>query len=319
MVSVMRMKINRLLEITILLLNRGTITARELAGRFEVSTRTIYRDLDVLSGAGVPVYTNKGSGGGISLLDSFALNKTLISEAESSNLLLALKTLQATKYPDIDLILEKIGAVFKGGSEADWINVDFSPWGSDPNEYNKFYDIKKAILEQRVIVFDYVNTNGDRSRRSIEPVQIIFKAHAWYLWGYCRLRRQFRFFRVSRLKNLTITGETFVKRDLKEQTGEEAEGQTRRDVTLRLRFLPAALHRIYDDFDESFLCKNGDGTCDVTVVYPEDEWVYGYILSFGPYVQVLEPPHIKKIIADRLKSALKYYESEVNGNKLYGI
>ena len=105
------LKINRLLGIAILLLNRETITAKELAGRFGVSTRTIYRDIDVLSSAGVPVFTNKGNGGGISLLENYSLNKTLISENEIESILLAFMRLIAANYPEIDAILENIGAV----------------------------------------------------------------------------------------------------------------------------------------------------------------------------------------------------------------
>ena len=107
------MKINRLLEISLVLLNKGTVTAKELAERFNVSTRTIYRDVDILSTAGIPVYTNKGNGGGISILDNYSINKTVLTDGERDSLLLALKTLQSTKYPEIDTVLDKIGAVFK--------------------------------------------------------------------------------------------------------------------------------------------------------------------------------------------------------------
>ena len=154
------MKINRLLEITLILLNKGNTTARELADRFEVSTRTIYRDIDELSAAGVPVYTNKGSGGGISLLENYVLNRSIITEHERDSLLLALKTLQATRYPEIDEILGKIGALFKNAPAADWVHIDFTPWGSGPNEENKFLNIKQSILQCKVATFDYINADG---------------------------------------------------------------------------------------------------------------------------------------------------------------
>ncbi|MBN1693298.1 MAG: HTH domain-containing protein, partial [Dehalococcoidales bacterium] len=128
------MKITRLLEITLILLNKKSVTAGQLAERFGVSTRTIYRDIDELSSAGVPVFTNKGSGGGISLLDNYAINKAMLTEHERDSLLLALKTLQSTRYPEIDAILEKIGAVFRKAAAADWVQIEFSPWGSGPNE-----------------------------------------------------------------------------------------------------------------------------------------------------------------------------------------
>ena len=305
------MKINRLLEITIILLNKGTVTARELAGRFGVSTRTIYRDVDVLSCAGVPVFTNKGNGGGISLLENYSINKALISEHESESLLLALKTLQATKYPEIEAVLDKIGAVFKNTESADWVYIDFSPWSSGPNEYNKFIDIKKGILERRVLSFEYINSEGIKSFRSMEPMRLMFKGQAWYLWGYCKMRKDFRVFRISRIKNVTVTGETFERRKPGDRVESGPDEKPRKLAELKLKFRPEVLHRLYDDFDDEIIRKNPDGTCSLTITFPEDEWVYGYLLSFGCHVEVLEPEHIRRILADRMKRALESYESRI--------
>ncbi len=304
------MKINRLLEITILLINKGSVTAKELAEKFEVSTRTIYRDVDVLSCAGVPVFTSKGNGGGISLLENYSLNKALISEHEVESLILALKTLQVTKYPEIDAVLDKIGAIFKNAGSQDWVYIDFSPWGSRPNEYNKFTDIKKAILQRRSISFDYVNADGGRSQREIEPMRLVFKGLAWYLWGYCKSREDFRTFRISRMKNVRISNEVFERKnpdDKKFKTDEKPQ----KLVDLKLKFSPQALYRLYDDFDDELIIRNDDGTCNVSITFPEDEWVYGYLLSYGCYVEVLEPPHIKEIIVDRMKKSLDFYRNKI--------
>lgn len=301
------MKINRLLEITILLLNKQTTTARELSDRFGVSTRTIYRDLDVLSSAGVPVYTNKGNGGGISLMENYSLNKTIISEQESEGLLLALKTLQATKYPQIDGVLDKIGALFKNIESEDWVHIEFLPWSSSPNEYNKFTDIKKAILERKVIGFDYANSVGERCHRLIEPMRLLFKGQAWYLWGFCRNKMDFRTFRISRIKNVKLTAESFERRGFEESNKKELMGYPLKEVHLKLKFYPQAIHRLFDDFDDSLITKDDDGNYIVNVTFPEDEWVYGFILSFGCNVEVLEPKHIKQIISDRAVKILEIY------------
>lgn len=301
------MKINRLLEITIILLNKGTITARDLADRFGVSTRTIYRDIDVLSGSGVPVFTNKGNGGGISLLEDYSFNKTLISQEESESLIFALKTLQAIKYPEADNILNKIGAIFKNANSTNWVDIDFSPWGSRPNESNKFTDIKRSILERKVIFFDYVNRDGGRSSRSLEPMRLVYKGTAWYLWGYCKIREDFRTFRISRIKNVIVT-EQIYERKIDNYRKEGTDENSKKLVKLKLKFYPEVLYRLYDDFDEEFIYKNEDGTCEVEVSYPEDEWVYGYIMSYGCYVEVIEPVHIQKIVAERMKKALEFYE-----------
>lgn len=303
------MKINRLLEITIMLMNKKSITAKELANRFEVSTRTIYRDIDVLSLSGVPVYANKGKGGGISLLENFTLNKTLISEQESDSILLALKTLQATSYPDIDIILDKLGSVFKKTDVTDWVHIDFSPWVSRPNEYNKFQEIKRAILECKVITFDYVNSEGNKSQRCIEPMQLAFKAQSWYLWGFCKSRCSFRIFRISRVKNVIVTDEIYERRKYQSTDYQQYGEAATLLVSLKLKFQPQALHRIYDDFDDELITRCTDGTCEVNVAFPEDEWVYGYLLSYGCMLEVLEPDRIRNEVRLRIENSLKNYKS----------
>ncbi|WP_312340178.1 helix-turn-helix transcriptional regulator [Anaerospora hongkongensis] len=301
------MKINRLYEITTILLNRQTVTAKELAERFQVSTRTIYRDVDVLSTAGVPVYMNKGKGGGIALLESYALNRTLISEAESESLLLAIKTLQATQYPGVDTALEKISALFKKIPEHDWVEVDFSPWGSLPEEQNKFTEIKRAMLQRKVIRFVYVNGNGQKSIRLAEPEKLLFKGNCWYLSAYCRIRRESRTFRISRLKNLEVTDEQFAGRK-KIENPEAAEVSQQSLIKVKLQFQAKALSRLYDYFEENAITSGPDGSCVLEAALPEGEWLYSYILSFGSLVEVIEPTHIRNLITNRLRHALALYE-----------
>lgn len=313
------MKINRLLEITILLLNRGSVTAGDLAERFQVSTRTIYRDIDVLSSAGVPVYTSKGSSGGIRLLENYSLNKAMVNDQEIDSLVFALKALQSTRLPQLDTMLEKIGAIFKHDTRPDWVHIEFSPWGSGPNEDNKFLNIKAAILNRNVISFEYVNSQGEKSARTVEPMQLIYKGHAWYLWGYCNIKHEFRTFRISRIKKLVVTDKKFeihsAGAPAPAKHGNIPEGADKgsmpvvREMEIKLRFSPEILYRVYDDYDDEMIEKNPDGTCDVVFSMPFDEWVIGYILSFGSGAEVLEPAELREIIKDRLKNALKHYDA----------
>lgn len=302
------MKLDRLFEITTILLNKGSITAKELADRFGVSTRTIYRDIDTLSAAGVPVYMNKGSGGGIFLLDNYAMSRTLISEQESESLLLAVKTLQATQYPEVDIVIEKMGALFKHAVNYNWVEVDFSPWGSMPNEKNKFNHIKRAMLQRNVIRFDYVNADGHKSSRLAEPMKLIFKGNAWYLAAYCRQRMAARTFRISRMKNLEFTSEIFDRRlEFTMDSGRDKEAPPP-DVRLKLRFQAKVLNRLYDYFDDSYIIKKDEDSFVVEFTLPEGEWIYSYILSFGSAVEVLEPETIRNAIEQRLRQALRLYE-----------
>jgi predicted DNA-binding transcriptional regulator YafY len=303
-----KMKINRLLEITILLLNRGSITAGELAERFQVSTRTVYRDVDVLSSAGVPVYTSKGSNGGIRLLENYALNKALINDQEIESLVFALKTLQSTQLPQLDTILEKIGAIFKHDTRADWVHIEFSPWGSGPNEDNKILNIKASILNRSVISFEYVNSQGGRSTRSIEPMQLVYKGHAWYLCGYCLTRGEFRTFRISRIKKLTITDRKFERRNSVNAHINWGNSPSVQDMDVKLRFRPEVIYRVYDDYEEEMISRNPDGTCDVGFSMPADEWLICYILSFGNHVEVIEPEYFREAIRNVASDICKIYK-----------
>lgn len=305
---VIKMKMNRLFEITTILLNQGSVTAQELAERFDVSTRTIYRDIDVLSSAGVPVYMNKGHGGGIHLLEEYTLNRALISDRESENLLLAVKTLQATQYPELDIVLEKMGAIFKNVPNHDWVEVDFSSWGSSPNEHNKFNNIKRAMLERNVVRFDYVNGEGHKSNRLAEPEKLIFKNNAWYLMAFCRKRQEHRTFRISRLKNLEVAAETFERKAL---PGTETKARSSAQpplIALQLRCQAQVLNRLYDYFDESYLTPNADGSFTLEASLPAGEWLYSYILSFGSLVEVIAPAPVRNIIIQRIQEALKTYK-----------
>lgn len=303
-------KLNRLLEITTLLLNRGTVTAAELADRFHVSIRTIYRDVDTLSLSGIPVYATRGIGGGISLLENYSLNKTLLSETESQSILLALQTLKSTQYPEIDQILEKMGALFHNAA-TDWVQIDYSPWGSSPNSYDKFTHMKTAILSGKYMEMDYISASGIRSHRRIAPLRLLFKSQAWYLWGWCCERKDYRLFRISRIRNLVVTSQLYNRSLLNQSFSSDEpppDSHPRPMVHLVLQFAPEALSRLYDDYDDGLLQVNSDGTVTLSIDFPEDEWVYGYLLSFGPYVKILSPTRIQQIIREKSKTVASFYE-----------
>lgn len=300
------MRLNRLLEITTILLNKKSCTAGELAERFQVSIRTIYRDIDVLSASGVPVYCAQGKGGGISILEDYTVNRAALSGKERDNVLFALQTLQSTKYPEIDTVLEKLGGIFQRES-ADWISIDFSPWGSNPNANNKFNHIKGAILQNRVIEIAYINSQNEKSYRRLEPLRLIFKSHSWYLWGYCLTKQDYRTFRISRIKSVQILDVTFSRRPVHMVKESLEEASTQQSVHLVLEFSRDVLYRLRDDYDEEQLQPVEGGTYRLELDFPEDEWVYGYLLSFGTSLRILEPEYIKAIIKKRSQGIADLY------------
>ncbi len=299
------MQMNRLFEIIYILLNKKIATAKELAEHFGVSQRTIYRDVDTLSLAGIPVYTEKGKGGGISLLPDYVLNKSILSEQEQNEILSALQGLSSVKTTETDQVLEKLSTIFNKNTVR-WMEVDFSDWSFANGK--AFYNFKTAILERRIAEFDYYSTYGEMTHRRVEPIQLWFKSKSWYVKGFCLIRQDIRLFKLSRVRNLAVTDEQFTERDfLAISSSPVPASRQKPDVTLKLKIAPEMTYRVYDEFDEDLAEKQPDGSFIVTVTWPEDDWVYGTILSYGEYIEVLEPEHIRKIIKEKTLKTVKKY------------
>ncbi|MCQ1530440.1 helix-turn-helix transcriptional regulator [Lutispora saccharofermentans] len=299
------MQIDRMLQIIYILLNRKTITASELAERFEVSQRTIYRDIDALCQAGIPVYTSKGKNGGISILDNFVLNKSIFSKGEQNEMIAALQSLSAINYPEADRILSKLSNIFDSKSN-DWIEIDFSGWGNLKQEM--LASIKSAVINKKVISFEYYNAYREKNIRTVEPLQLLFKGKAWYLKAFCRVKRSMRLFKLSRIKNIQILDEHFDRQLESEALAAFDIGTDINIVDIIMKIHSSQAYRVYDEFDDAQISLNDDGSFTICVSYPEDEWVYGYILSFGMYAEVIEPARIKKIIKEQLEKALDFYK-----------
>lgn len=299
------MQISRLFEIVYMLLNKKTVTASELAERFEVSARTIYRDIEVLNSAGIPIFTSRGKGGGIGLLEGFVLSKSLLLEREQDEILSALQSMSATHYPAGAEALSKLSLLFNKNA-ADWIEVDFSLW---PHEKTaQFNLIKSAILGKNVIQFEYYSSHGEKTLRQVEPLQLWFKHQSWYLKGYCLKRRDARLFKLSRIKDVQITDALF-ERTLADMLPllEYANQLPCDTVNLKLKMDASLAYRVYDEFEADQIQKNDAGDFIVTASFPEGEWVYSYILSFGPFATLLEPAYMLPVLRERLKKMFEQY------------
>lgn len=306
-------------------MNKGTVTAGELAARFEVSTRTIYRDIEALSIAGIPVYCKKGKNGGISLTEEFVLNKLLITKEEQQEILAALVGLQETEVSGGNKeqeILKKLGDFFRE-EPVPWVNIDLSDWSGLRKQM--YEDIKRAILTRHVIEFDYYGQNRPMSHRVVEPVQLQFKEYTWYLRAYCRERKDFRTFKLFRMQRLEVQEETFTPKkehldkaaDNSEKSAEtngssvvesQLSEQEFQVTSLTLWIDKKEAYRIYDRFDESELEQLPDGNFLVRCAYPLDEWVYSLILWFGPSAKVLEPEFIRTEVQNRIKRMMENYK-----------
>lgn len=290
------MQTNRLFEIIYILLNKKIVTAKELAARFNVSTRTIYRDIDNLSLSGIPVYTEKGKGGGISLLPDFVLSKSILNEKEQNEILSALQGLSHVRTQETDHVLQKLSAIFNK-TAYNWMEVDFTGWGYDDGDI--FASFKTAILEQKIVEFDYYSTFGEKTRRKIEPLQLWFKSRAWYLKAFCLVKNDLRLFKLSRIININLTNEHFNERDLLNIKPNNPKEHQKQDITLRLKIAPEMQYRVLDEYLGCIESKEPDGSYILSVTWPEDNWVYGTILSFGEHIEVLSPPHVRDIIREK--------------------
>lgn len=300
------MQINRLFEMIYLLLNKKFMTANELAEHFEVSVRTIYRDIDTLSSAGIPIYALQGKGGGIFLLEQYVLDKSVLSEREQNEILYALQSLTVTQVPEADKVLGKLSSLFNK-SKTNWIEVDFSPWGSNDKGFCQFALIKDAILSHKIVEFNYFGSSGEKTIRRVEPLKLIFKTNAWYLQAFCLTRNALRTFKIVRMSDVQITQELFTQRIPESLPSDGQMHETQKWIELCINISADGAYRVYDEFEEKEITKNTDGSFTVITSLPENEWLIRYILSFGAEVEVRSPQHIRDMLQHELnKIAMKY-------------
>ncbi len=302
------MKNDRLFQIIYILLERQSITAPELARLLEISVRTVYRDIEALSMAGVPVFTAQGKGGGISIMPGYVFDKALLTDDDQNQILFAIQSLQAAEQ-NVDGLLKKLGAAFRKDG-ASWIEVDFSRWGMRRTDNRKFELLKRAILEKTVLRILYCGTSGVLSEREIKPIKLIFKTKNWYLQAFCLRAEDFRLFKVSRIVDLSLTDIRFtdVFTDLPSPDGDDMPPPFA-SVPVKLRFPPTMAFRVYDEFDRAGIESGPDGNLCVSAKFPLDNWVLSYILSFGTEIEILEPTYLKKQIEEYARNIYEHHKT----------
>lgn len=290
------MQESRLFKILYHLLDKGQATAPELAKRFEVSVRTIYRDIDALSGAGIPVYTEAGRNGGIHLLNDFVLDKAVLSEAEKQEVLAALQSIHITRNMDGSRTLQKLSALFQLHSE-NWLEVDFSRWGNPGYDNETFELLKSAVIRRRNVKLRYAGSYGEIRERTVQPYKLVYKAKAWYLQAFCTEKQDWRIFKLNRILDLEVLEEGFSQLNPPGPI-ETFEGEYPK---VTLRFPKEMSYRVYDEFDKTQIQRQENGDLIVSANMPEDPWLIGFLLSFGTRVDILSPAHLKEAVAEQAK------------------
>ncbi|MDE6406671.1 MAG: YafY family transcriptional regulator [Lachnospiraceae bacterium] len=294
------MQESRLFQIVYYLLDKGQATAPELAARFEVSVRTIYRDIDALSGAGIPIYAEAGRNGGIRLMHDFVLDHAVLSGEEKQEILAALQSINITRNISESQTLQKLSALFQLPSE-NWLEVDFSRWGNQGFDREKFALLKTAVIHCRHVRIRYAGADGAVGERTVQPHKLVYKAKAWYLKAFCEEKQDMRIFKLNRILELTLLEERFVRRSFPAEPDDTEEDYP----LITLRFPEEMAYRVYDEFEGNQIERQENGDLIASARMPEGAWLISFLLSFGTQVEILAPVYLREEIA---RQAKKIYE-----------
>ena len=300
------MKIDRLIGIITTLQQKKTVTAPYLAEKFEVSRRTINRDIEDICKAGIPIVTTQGANGGISIMDGFSLDTTVFTEQELAAIFTGLKSLDSVSHSaSAEKLAQKIG----GNSTirlADNMLIDLASFYKD-DLASKIDGIKQAMKESKCISFHYCYSKGEADKL-IEPYLIVFKWSDWYVFGYCRERQDFRMYKLRRLWDLKITDEIFAVRDIPEEKKQFGTHMTDNYVITAV-YDASVKYRLVEEYGHNSFAEQEDGTLYTEWGFTKIEAAMEWLLSFGNKVKVLEPLEMVELMKDTVDSIKKLYES----------
>lgn len=301
------MKIDRLIGILSILLQRDKVTSQELAEKFEISRRTILRDIDSINMAGIPVVSRQGRGGGISVMDGYKIDRTLLSSDDMQAILSGLKSLDSVSGTDrYRRLMEKLSADDVTSVNADsHIIIDLSSWDRSVIA-DKIELIKKALEQRHIITFRYFSPNGESERR-IEPYHLIFQWSAWYVWGYCTERQDYRMFKLTRMTQLALSDEICKDRNVPEYACDKLR-HTKGEIKATVRFDDPVKWRIIDEFGVDLLNYDDNGNLIMTFTWSDIPSFYRYILTFGSNAEIIDPPEYRREFAELVKNIISRYE-----------
>ncbi len=309
------MKIDRLVSIIMILLDKERISARELADMFEVSPRTIYRDIDAINMAGIPVHGTTGVGGGFEIMQNYKLDKKVFSTADLSAILMGLSSLSNVMRGD-----ELVNALAKVKSfipadrakdvalKANQVYIDLSPWMGNGIMQPYFEIIKTALGESKLLSFEYTDRHGNKTARTAEPYQLVLKNSLWYWQGYCLKRNDFRLFKLSRTSNLQMQEESFTPRDYQNPQMDFTDMLATMQTKIKLRIHISILDRVLDYCAYDHFAPDGDEHYHVSFPFIENDYYYNVLFGFGNKCECIEPPHVRSEIKRRIHDMATIYE-----------
>ncbi|MCL2285348.1 MAG: YafY family transcriptional regulator [Firmicutes bacterium] len=304
------MKTHRLLSIVIHLLNHDTATAAQLARRFEVSKRTILRDMEQLSMAGIPIQSLPGVNGGYSIMEGYKLKGQLITPEEQASIITALKGFTSARHSKkYDEVLEKISSLLTK-PQKQHIFLDFGASGENDELQQKLKFMENAIINKTALHISYVNALGVASGRLVEPVALNYRWYAWYLLAFCTVKQEYRIFKAARISRLKPTGTPFSREHkhpdiLLEKTFDNGK-RSGLTVALLCKSCIEVQIREYLSGNITETFENGDFIMEIYVMEDERMW-FAMLLSFGNMVEVLVPAGLKARLVETAKNILSLY------------
>ena len=301
------MKIDRLIGILSVLLQKETVTAPELAELFEVSRRTINRDIDTLCYAGIPIRTKQGSGGGIYIARGYRIDRTVLTSKDMQTILAGLRSLDSVSGSSYyGQLMEKLQT---GSSDLlsgkDSMLIDLSSWYKE-SLAPKIALIEDAIESRHLLRFDYYAPSGEGSR-TIEPYYVVFKWSSWYVWGWCNKRKDFRLFKLNRMDNVILTDKTFECREVPVPDLSN-EKVFKGGIKVRAFFDPDVKWRLMEEFGPKCFEETNDGRLLFSAEYTDMDNLISWILTFGDKAEVIEPEEARKKLLEIAEAIKKYYK-----------
>ncbi|ADY55540.1 hypothetical protein Sgly_1224 [Syntrophobotulus glycolicus DSM 8271] len=310
------MKVDRLVSMIMILLDRERVGAQELADLFEVSPRTIYRDIDTINMAGIPVRGASGVGGGFEIMQEYKLDRTVFSTADLSAILMGLSSLsKIIRGDELVNALAKVKSFIPAGRakdvalKANQIDIDLNPWMGNRNRQPDLEMIKTALRESKLLSFEYADRYGNKTARTAEPYQLVLKSSQWYWQGYCHKRNDFRLFKLSRTSNLQIQEEFFTPRDHQKPQLDFTDILATMQTKIKIRIHTSVRDRVLDYCTDEHFSPDGDEHYMVRFPFIENEYYYNILFSFGDKCECLEPLHIRAEMKRRIHEIAALYEN----------
>lgn len=308
------MKIDRLVSIIMILLEKERVGAQELAEMFEVSSRTIYRDIDSINLAGIPVCSVPGVGGGFAIMQKYKLDKKVFSAADLSAILTGLSNLFGLIQGD-ELVnaLAKVKSFVPADRAKDinlkvnQISIDLSPWMGNSNIQPYFEIVKTALQESKLLTFVYASRDGSKTTRTVEPYQLVLKSSHWYLQGYCHRRNDYRLFKLSRISGLQEPGEIFTPRDYQKPQLDFTDILKTMQTKIKIRIHKSAVERVLDYCAYEHVLPDGEEYYIADFPFIENDYHYNLLFSFGDKCECLEPMHIRTEMKRRIQVIAALY------------